>query len=436
MRKLALLVTLLPSLVLAQAFRVGKGIQLVPTASAPTKASSNSLLWVDSGASNAIKYVKPDGSSITLGAGGAGSTLAAAYSAGSSQSDSTIGLDSTRLGIRIRDNATPIAGALWAVQDSAGTTTYLSVSASQTTAGVKIAPSVDASTNLGDSTHHWNVAYATQVVSSSTTLALSGSGAVTTLSDFRPSSDAVRALGNSSYRWLSMYQGNDSVGTTVGTAGLTVENATAATVGAQKYSPAIVWSGNGWKTNATAASQSVRVAAQLVPIQGAANPSQQLVFYESINGGGYAQTEINGYGYFGSNDQSALGTATTSSTTFVDVGDGASTGFASWTAPTTKVTKTYIMRVTVRCYVPTVGSTGTVAFQVLQDGVAIASQPTEIARISASSSSQYLSTSWSIAVPQTAGTAHVYKLQWKVGNASDQAGVTTGVGQLQMWIEG
>lgn len=62
------------------------------------------------------------------GGGGGSCTLVNCYGAGASQTDSTIGLDSTRLGIRIRDNATPISGSLFQVQSSGGTTTYLDVS--------------------------------------------------------------------------------------------------------------------------------------------------------------------------------------------------------------------------------------------------------------------------------------------------------------------
>ncbi len=231
---------------------------------------------------------------------------------------------------------------------------------------------------------------------------------------------------------------NNNTGTTVGTKGVWLRNrvdASAAGAVNQKHSPAIVWSGSGWKTNATAGPQPVAYAAQLVPIEGTANPDAALIFYKSINGGAYSQAEINGNGYFGSNDAQALGTATTTSTTFVDVGNGSSTGFASWTAPTTKVTKTYTMRITVRSYMPTLGSSVTTYFQVLQDGVAIASQPTAAASQSFGTTISYLQTTWSIAVPCTAGSAHVYKLQWKVGG-TDTAGVTATVGTLQYYITG
>lgn len=77
----------------------------------------------------------------------------------------------------------------------------------------------------------------------------------------------------------------DGVGATVGTLGLLVQNRTAATAGNQKYSPTIALEGQGWKTNATAASQSVRYELQTIPIQGAAAPTGELRISESINGG-------------------------------------------------------------------------------------------------------------------------------------------------------
>lgn len=64
-------------------------------------------------------------------------------------------------------------------------------------------------------------------------------------------------------------------------------NATAAAAGAQQYSPAIHWQGQGWKTNATAASQNVDFRSYIITVQGAANPSGNLVIESQVNGGGY-----------------------------------------------------------------------------------------------------------------------------------------------------
>jgi hypothetical protein len=81
----------------------------------------------------------------------------------------------------------------------------------------------------------------------------------------------------------------DSLGTTqTNGAGLWMANTTAAAAGAQQISPSLVLEGQGWRTNATAESQSVKWAIYVVPVQGAANPSAQLLFRQSINAGAYA----------------------------------------------------------------------------------------------------------------------------------------------------
>jgi len=81
-----------------------------------------------------------------------------------------------------------------------------------------------------------------------------------------------------------------SLGTTqTDGAGLHFINTTAAAAGAQQISPSIVLEGQGWKTNATAASQSVKWAMYNLPVQGAANPTTELGFYSSINGGAYTR---------------------------------------------------------------------------------------------------------------------------------------------------
>lgn len=71
--------------------------------------------------------------------------------------------------------------------------------------------------------------------------------------------------------------------------GLALTNTTAAAAGAQQISSALRWSGKGWKTDATAASQSVDFRSYVVPVQGTANPSGYLTFESSINGAAYAE---------------------------------------------------------------------------------------------------------------------------------------------------
>lgn len=72
------------------------------------------------------------------------------------------------------------------------------------------------------------------------------------------------------------------------TSGISLTNSTPAASGAQQLSPTLKWTGQGWKTNATAASQDVSFISYLLPIQGASNPGGNLIFASSINGGSYA----------------------------------------------------------------------------------------------------------------------------------------------------
>ena len=74
------------------------------------------------------------------------------------------------------------------------------------------------------------------------------------------------------------------------TSGLALVNTTAAAAGLQQISPAIRWSGFGWKTDATAASQAVDFRAYVTPVQGTAAPTGYLGFESSINGGAYSAT--------------------------------------------------------------------------------------------------------------------------------------------------
>ena len=72
------------------------------------------------------------------------------------------------------------------------------------------------------------------------------------------------------------------------TDGFVHANNTAATVGVQQFSPRTRWTGQGWKTNATAGSQTVDFICENQPIQGSASPSGSLIFSSQVAGGGYA----------------------------------------------------------------------------------------------------------------------------------------------------
>ena len=66
-------------------------------------------------------------------------------------------------------------------------------------------------------------------------------------------------------------------------------NSTAAAAAAQQRSPMHVLEGQGWKTNATAASQEVQFGWQVIPVQGAANPTGALHWFSNINDAGFTE---------------------------------------------------------------------------------------------------------------------------------------------------
>lgn len=96
------------------------------------------------------------------------------------------------------------------------------------------------------------------------------------------SGDSFNALGG------TITTNRDSIGVT-STDGLILSNATAAAAGAQQMSPRIRLTGQGWKTDATAASQTVDWVIENLPVQGAAIPVPDLKLSTQINGGGYVE---------------------------------------------------------------------------------------------------------------------------------------------------
>jgi len=69
--------------------------------------------------------------------------------------------------------------------------------------------------------------------------------------------------------------------------GIILTNTTAAAVGAQQYSPRLRLTGQGWKSNATAESQTVDWTIENQPVQSGANALTNLVFRSQVNAGGY-----------------------------------------------------------------------------------------------------------------------------------------------------
>src|ERR1043166_6798295 len=79
------------------------------------------------GSGNVVASVTLDAkgrvTAATTAAGATTSTLPTSYSAGSA-GPQALALDSTRLGLRIKDNSTPISGNLFDVTNSTGGTVY------------------------------------------------------------------------------------------------------------------------------------------------------------------------------------------------------------------------------------------------------------------------------------------------------------------------
>lgn len=177
---------------------------------------------------------------------------------------------------------------------------------------------------ISDGLSKWNLDV--RGVARGGTGATTAAGALTNLGAAGLTANTFSALQNIT---LSNSQAQTNTITGLGTTtlpGLQVTNTTAATVGAQQYSPSVRWTGQGWKTTATAASQSVDFRAYVVPVQGAANPSAKWVLESSINGAVF------------SNSFSVLSTGdfTQSGSTVWTVGMGASSDVYSFTDGTSQ----------------------------------------------------------------------------------------------------
>lgn len=115
--------------------------------------------------------------------------------------------------------------------------------------------------------------------------AVNGSASTAMRSDAAPAIDQSIAPS-----WTAAHTFSQSIAAATTATAVDLVNPTAATSGNQRWSPATVWRGKGWKTNATAASQEVAFRAFVAPIQGAANPTGAWTLQSSINGGAWANT--------------------------------------------------------------------------------------------------------------------------------------------------
>jgi hypothetical protein len=110
----------------------------------------------------------------------------------------------------------------------------------------------------------------------------------------------------------------------------TLINSTAAIAGTQSASPAIIQTGQGWKTTATAASQSVSFKQFVLPVQGTTAPTGIWKLQSDINGGGYSDmAAINSAGLLtlgGASDAAGLTGLQGPNGMYIGAGTGAVTG--------------------------------------------------------------------------------------------------------------
>ena len=114
-----------------------------------------------------------------------------------------------------------------------------------------------------------------------------GTNVATSLANNMTASGTLAILGANTFTALQTVN-LTALGTTP-SSGATLTNTTAAAAGAQQVSPSLTWTGQGWKTNATAASQTVNWRSYVLPIQGAANPTSAWKLDYDNGAGSYTQ---------------------------------------------------------------------------------------------------------------------------------------------------
>ncbi len=130
----------------------------------------------------------------------------------------------------------------------------------------------------------------------------------------------------------SVLTNTQSVATT-STDGYILTTSAAAVAGAQKYSPRIRWTGNGWKTDATAGSQAVSFIAEVRPVQGAAAPTGYWALSSAINGGAYTDrltVDSSGNAVISGSLIVPAGSAAAPSVYFTGGNTGFYQGFSGW----------------------------------------------------------------------------------------------------------
>jgi hypothetical protein len=176
------------------------------------------------------------------------------------------------------DLAADVTGTLGVANGGTGATTLTAnnvLLGNGTSAPLEVAPGASGNTLTSNGTTWTSAAPAT------TNPAGSGSEL-----QFRSSGTAFGAVTNSSVSSGAITLGAAEALGTTSTARLTLANTTAAAAGAQQVSPSLVFEGQGWKTTATAASQTVRFRENVLPVQGTTNPSGTWQLQSEINNSG------------------------------------------------------------------------------------------------------------------------------------------------------
>lgn len=144
--------------------------------------------------------------------------------------------------------------------------------ASPTFTGTPAAPTA---TNGTSTTQIATTAFVQNAVSGTTTWPLSGSASFT---------GAVIMTGTTTNTFKMVYSGLNT--TPVVGAGIWLLDSDAATSGNQKISPSIIWEGNGFKSDATTGSKSVRWKADVLPIESSTLPGSMWRLSQDVNATG------------------------------------------------------------------------------------------------------------------------------------------------------
>lgn len=218
------------------------------------------LLSAASGANSDITSLTGLTTALSVAQGGTGSTTASAARTALSAAASGSNTDITSL-------SAPALGAATATTQSPGdNTTKVSTTAFVTAA---VAANVPTFANP------------------SATIGLSAvNGAATT----SMRSDAAPAIGQAiTPTWSALHTFSQAPASNTAVDSIVLTDTTAATSGNQQYSPGIHFTGQGWKTTSTAASQTADFREMLIPVQGTTSPTARLAFMSQVNGGGYTE---------------------------------------------------------------------------------------------------------------------------------------------------